>query len=217
VKWWLLSGMPPEEAREILAIARRRAFGRGEVVFRDGDLADSLHLVVSGRYGVRVAAPRGVRVLLSVLGPGDAFGELGLLEEDRRGATVTALEAGETRAVFREDFERLRRSHPRVDRLLIAALAQQVRRADARLVEAYHVDAETRVRRRLRELADFYPAATIPLTQGEIAEMAGTSRATVNRVLREEEARGTVALGRGRTKVLDPARLGSTDRGTPGP
>ncbi len=87
--------------------------------------------------------------------------------------------------------------------MLIALLAEQVRRADGRIVEAHHVDADTRVRRRLRELSTLYPGGTIPLTQEEIAEMAGTSRATVNRVLREEEQRGTIELGRGRTIVRD--------------
>ena len=203
MEWRLLADVPPDELRQVLAIARRRTFDRSEVVFHDGDPADCLHLVVSGRFGVRVAAPHGDRVLLSVLGPGDAFGELALIAPERRAATVSALEDGETWAVFRDDFAELRRRHPGVDRVLIALLAEQVRRADGRIVEAHHVDADTRVRRRLRELSTLYPGGTIPLTQEEIAEMAGTSRATVNRVLREEEQRGTIELGRGRTIVRD--------------
>ena len=80
-----------------------------------------------------------------------------------------------------------------------------MRRLSRRVVEAYYVDAEARVRLRLVDLATTYggdePAApvTLPLTQEEIAGLAGTSRATVNRVLRQEEGRGTLALGRGRT------------------
>ncbi len=90
---------------------------------------------------------------------------------------------------------------------------QQVRRLSQRVLEGYYVDAEARVRLRLLDLATTYggadPAApvTLPLTQEEIAGLAGTSRATVNRVLRQEEARGTVALGRGRTVLLDVAAL----------
>jgi CRP-like cAMP-binding protein len=70
------------------------------------------------------------------------------------------------------------------------------------------VDAEIRVRRRLLELGDAF-GGTIPLTQEEIAQTAGTSRATVNRVLREEEAAGSVELGRGRTSIRDPVALGA--------
>ena len=71
---------------------------------------------------------------------------------------------------------------------------------------ANFVDAEIRVRRRLLELAEAF-GGTIPLTQEEIAQAAGTSRATVNRVLREEEAAGAVELGRGRTTISDPAAV----------
>ena len=71
--------------------------------------------------------------------------------------------------------------------------------------------AETRVLRRLRELASLYgkssPGTVIPLTQGDIAGLAATSRATVNRVLRAEERRGTVRLARGKTIVLDPGEI----------
>ena len=69
-------------------------------------------------------------------------------------------------------------------------------------MEAHYVDAETRVRRRLVELAAMYENGVVPLTQEDIAAMAGTSRATVNRVLREEEKLGAVALARARTAVL---------------
>jgi CRP-like cAMP-binding protein len=85
--------------------------------------------------------------------------------------------------------------------VLLRLLAEQLRRASDRLVEAHYVDADTRVRRRLVELAGTYESGVIPLTQEELAAMAGTSRATVNRVLRDEERAGTVALQRGRVTV----------------
>jgi CRP/FNR family cyclic AMP-dependent transcriptional regulator len=95
--------------------------------------------------------------------------------------------------------------------VLIALLAALVRRSNDRIVEAHYVDADARVRRRLLELEALYGdgggRATIPLTQEELAEMAGTSRATVNRVLRDEQRCGTVELRRGRTIVLDLAGL----------
>jgi CRP-like cAMP-binding protein len=206
--WPLLSALPPEDVRELLAVARRRTFARGEVVFHRDDPAESLHLVVRGRFGARVLTPLGDTVLLDVLGPGAVFGELALLLPDaRRSATVSALEDGETRSIFRDDFRALRRTHPGVTDVLLHLLAAQLRRATDRLVEAHFVDAETRVRRRLVELSAAYGSDVVPLTQEDLASMAGTSRATVNRVLREEEGRGVVALGRGRTSILDRAEL----------
>jgi CRP/FNR family cyclic AMP-dependent transcriptional regulator len=205
--WDLLAGVPEEDVRLLLQIARRRRFSRGEVVFHRDDPADSLHLIQKGRFAVRITAPLGDVVTVAVRGPGQAFGELALVAEaPRRAATVAALEEGETFAVYQGDFERIRREHPEVDRVLIASLAAEVRLLDERLVEALYVSANQRVLRRLLELAEVYDA-TIPLTQEVIAELAGTSRATVNRVLNEEEKRGTVALRRGKTTLLDPESL----------
>jgi CRP/FNR family transcriptional regulator, cyclic AMP receptor protein len=211
MQWRLLADVPSDELQQILTIARRRPFDRGEVVFHEGDPADSLHLIVSGRFAVRIRTPLGDTTLLAIYGPGDAFGELALVAPpSHRSATVVALEAAETRSIFREDFEALRKRHPGVDRILVSLLADRIREMNERLLEAHYVDAETRVRRHLKQLASVYErdgASVIPLTQEEIAEIAGTSRATVNRVLREEERRGVIELKRGRTRVVDPEQL----------
>jgi len=217
VEWPLLASLPAEDVRELLAIARRRTFAKGEVVFHRDDPAESLHLVVRGYFGARVQTPLGDSVLLDVMGPGRSFGELALLLPDsRRSAAVAALEKGETRSVFRDDFTNLLRRHPGVKDVLLTLVAQQLERASNRLAEAHYVDAETRVRRRLLELGETYGrrdgSTLIPLTQEELAEMAGTSRATVNRVLRDEERRGVLQLGRGRTTVVDAAELGNRCR-----
>jgi CRP-like cAMP-binding protein len=211
VEWRLLADVPPEDVRQVLSIARRRTFSRGEVVFHRDDPADSLHLIVKGRFAVRITTPLGDTALIAVHGPGDAFGELALVSDGaRRSATVSALEPAETLSVYRDDFARLQRRHPAVSAVLIALIAEQVRRANERIVEAHYVDADTRVRRRLLELVKLYGSggsATVPLTQEALAEMAGTSRATVNRVLREEERSGTLELRRGQTVVHDEAAL----------
>jgi CRP-like cAMP-binding protein len=218
MKWALFDGLPDADVREVLAIARRRKFTRGEVVFHQDDPADTLHLVVKGRFAVRVATRLGDTVVLAVLGPGDMFGELALLGDEgaRRSATVAALEAGETQSVHQIDFDRLRRRRPETSEVLIAILAAQVRRLSDHLVEALYVSADKRVLRRLVDLAAIYAKegaeATIPLTQEDMAGLAGTSRATVNRVLREEEDRGSVRLSRGRTTVLDLDALSARAR-----
>jgi CRP/FNR family transcriptional regulator, cyclic AMP receptor protein len=208
VKWQLLAEVPEDALRALLTIARRRTFARNEVVFHDGDPADSLHLISKGRFSVRIATPLGDTVTLSVRGPGDAFGELALLGRERvRSATVSALEPAETHSVYRAEFERLRREHPPVNDVLIGILADRLRRLSEQVVEAFYVPADRRVIRRVCELAQMYAhgdaETVVPLTQEEIAELAGTSRATVNRVLREAERNGTVELRRGRTAVLD--------------
>ena len=212
MEWPLLADLPAEDVRTLLTAARRRTFDKGEIVFHRDDPADTLHLIVRGRFAARITTPLGDSVLFDVLGPGQSFGELALLLSDaRRSATVEALEEGETRSVFRDDFARLQRTHPGVKDVLLRLLADGLRRSTDRLVEAHYVDAETRVRRRLVELCDAYGAAetgvVVPMTQEDLAAMAGTARATANRVLRQEEERGSVALERGRVTILSRTEL----------
>jgi CRP-like cAMP-binding protein len=206
VEWRLLSGVSAEDVRRLVAVAQRRTYRRGQVVFHDEDAGDALHLVVDGHFAVRVTLPTGESVLLAIIGPGDAFGELALVSGSSRGATVQAFSDGETLALHRDAFEALRRARPQVDRSLAEILAERLRRVNDLLTEAHYVEADVRVRRRLVELGEAFDG-TIPLTQEEIAQTAGTSRATVNRVLREEEAAGAVELGRGRTTITDAAAL----------
>ncbi len=119
----MLDGLAPEELRQVLAIARRRTFRRGEVVFHMDDPADSLHLIVSGRFAVRVQTALGDVAILTVLGAGEMFGELALIERDgRRSATVEALEDAETRSIHRPEFERLRAALPQVAFMLVGIL-----------------------------------------------------------------------------------------------
>jgi CRP/FNR family transcriptional regulator, cyclic AMP receptor protein len=202
MEWQLFAGVPPEDVRRLLAIARRRTFGRGEVVFHRGDPANALHLIVEGRFAVAITTPLGETAMLGVRGPGEAFGDLALVSgvTSERSATVSALEPGETRSVLRSDFARLRREHPGIDAVLVAILAESVRRLSEQVTEAYYLPAEARVLRRLAELAELY-GGTVPLPQEALAELAGTSRATVNRVLREQKRRGRIKLGRAKIVV----------------
>jgi CRP/FNR family transcriptional regulator, cyclic AMP receptor protein len=212
VRWRLLSDVPDEDVRMLLSVARRRRFQRGEVVFHRDDPGDSLHLIVCGHFAVRVMTPLGDMVWIAVRGPGEHFGEMALVEgEARRSATVSALEDAETFAVRKPEFDRLRERYPGINRVLIAFLAGEVRMLDERLLEALYLPADRRLLRRLRDLSEVYGQpdgrAVVPLTQEELAEFAGTARATVNRVLREEQTRGTLELQRGKTRILNPEEL----------
>jgi CRP-like cAMP-binding protein len=207
-EWKLLAGVPPEEVRELLQIARRRRFARNEVVFHRDDPGDALHLISKGRFSIRVLTPLGQVATIGLRGPGESFGEMALLsDEARRSATVTALEDAETFCVTRGDFERLRLRHPAVNEILLRFLQNEVRVLNERLLEALYVPVEKRVVRRLVELAAMYPdgenGALISLTQESLAELAGASRATVNQVLRDEERRGLIELQRGKTRIVD--------------
>jgi CRP/FNR family cyclic AMP-dependent transcriptional regulator len=218
VDWPLLRSLAATERTELLALTRARSFARDEVLCSAGDRADALHLVASGRLGVSVSLPSGSTAMLSVLGAGDYFGELSLLRaSDRRTATVRALEPSVTMAIGGAAFRRLCEQRPRVERALTALLADQVDVLSRHLLEALYEGLDLRVRRRLAELAQTYGngdgAVHLPLTQSQLAELAGGTRPTVNQILRRLEARGVVALGRGRVTVLDSGALAPTAGG----
>jgi len=205
--WQLLAGVNEEDSRSFLSIARRRRFKKGEVVFHAGDPGDSLHLVDKGRFAVRAGTQLGDSTMLAVVGPGAFFGELALVDEDRRQATVSALEPGETLCILRQEFEQVRMKHPSIDRVMVSVLAKEVRLTSKLLVEALHLPADVRVLRRLIETSEAWggPDAgmVVPLTQDDLAELAGTTRPTVNRVLRSMEEKGGLKLARGRIELVD--------------
>jgi CRP-like cAMP-binding protein len=211
MKWSLLEKLPEDDARAVLVAARRRRFDRNEVVFHEGDPGDSLHLIDKGRVAVRVTSPLGDAVTLRILGPGAVFGELAVLSPAPRNATIVALVRTETLALHRDRFEQLRREHPDVDRFLLEALITEVRRLSTQLLEALHVPVPKRVALRLIDLADQYadgpPPIRVPLTQDDIADLCGTTRPTVNKVLRELEEQGVVDIARGQISILEPSRL----------
>ena len=202
MQWAILAGIPEEDARRVLQVARRRTFARREVVFHRGDPADTLHLVHTGYFAVCIGTRLGDTVMLAMMRPGETFGEIALLDDTAsRSATVVALDGGETRAIHKPDFDALCAQHSGVADILARALALRVRRLSELLVEAHHEPADTRVLRRLLEFGE--EGGVVPLTQEELSHLAGTSRATVNRIVRDAESRGELALSRGRIEVLD--------------
>jgi CRP-like cAMP-binding protein len=188
----------------VLGAGRRRRFSAGETVFHEGDPADTFHLLLSGLVAVRVTTPHGEQAVLTVLAPGQAFGELALLAEDgRRTATVSALEPAETVALNRMEFNRLRARNPSVDSLLLSAMSSQIARLSEHLLELLFVPARTRILRRLLTLTEVSDDGVVRLTQEDLARMSGTTRATVNEVLRDAEKAGAVRIGRRRIEVAD--------------
>ncbi len=207
--WPILSPLSEDEKRQVLLLARRRRFQRGEVVVHRDDPADTMHLVQTGSLAVRVLTPLGDMATLAIVGPGGVVGEIGLVRTMRmRSATIQALAPTETHSLNRETFDRLRRDHPAVDALLVQILADRVVEVTERLVDALYTPAPRRVASFIETLADRYRdgsgTATIPLTQEDLASLAGTSRLTVSRVLRDMRARGQVEVSRGRLVVRAP-------------
>ena len=185
----------------------RRAYKRRQVVFREGDPNDGMYLVESGRFLVETTTVEGAPVGLDVIDPGGIVGEQSLIHERAvRNATVTALRDAEVILIRPRAFRELRESNPQIDRFLLMVLDGRLREMSERLAEAVHATAEDRVRSRLSNLALAYDGS-IRMSQQTLAGLAGTTRPTVNRVLRELEDEGVVSLGRSRVQVIDLTAL----------
>lgn len=203
----LLDAVGPVERQAIVARLRPRQYKRGQTVFNDGDHGDCLYLVQSGRIDVQLTNLVGQTISLRVVQPGEIVGELALVTPDaKRTGRACALEATETLALFRHDFDELRMNHPSVDRFLVAALAQRVVRTSELVVESL-LPPETRIWRRLAVLADAYGDDVIRMSQDDLAHAAGTVRQTANRVLQLGVRQGVLAVERGMITVLDRAAI----------
>lgn len=210
--WPVLASLPVEDRRRLVARLRRRAYRRDEVIFHQGDPADTLHLIAAGHVNVRVTLPGGEFVVVAILGPGDAFGELALAGAVHlRGATVTALGNCETLSLSRDQFEHLRTSYPGIDRFLVELLSARIDKLNTQLLEALYVPAERRVLRRLLDLCELYRSddqrIVIPVTQEMLASLAGTTRPTANQVLQRLAASEMVEVSRGQIIVLNRTAL----------
>jgi CRP/FNR family transcriptional regulator, cyclic AMP receptor protein len=203
--WPELFGPVPE--RELRQLAKVRRFGRGEIVFHQDDPGDSLHVVTSGRLAARVTTELGESATLAIYGVGSAFGLLSVVRPGLdRTATMVALEPAETLQVSAATFAKLRAQYPALDQGVEQLLVDQLATTNRLLVEALYLPVQQRVRRRLLDLVATYgtPGTTdvvIPLSQEHLADLAGTTRETVNRVLRAEEEAGRVSLGRRQVTV----------------
>jgi CRP/FNR family cyclic AMP-dependent transcriptional regulator len=208
----VLDALSERERSALLRLGVRRRFARGEVVFHEGDPGDSLHVVTHGAFIARSSSTMGEVIAVNVFGPGDIFGEMVLLTPGaRRSATVVSHGHGATLMIARGSFEALRTSETNIDRVLLSVLAERNRNLTADLVELLFTPVEQRVCRRLlafaRAVGATSPEGWVCLNQADLAALAGTTRSTVNRVLRRAEDRGLVELARGRIRVVDEPAL----------
>jgi len=190
------------EAAGLERLVRRRRYDEGEVVVSEAERGDALYVLVRGKVKVVLYGATGREVILSIFKePGDFFGEMSLLDDEPRSATVTAMEPSELVVLSRANFRAHLARHPKVAVQVMTELSRRLRHADAVIGDLALLDVLGRLAVRLRELAlaDGEPHAEGRLlrqrpSQSEIAATIGTSRETVSRALSELARRGDVEL-----------------------
>lgn len=209
--WRALGAEAGLDERSFRAACRRRRYPRGDTIFHEGDPAGAFHMLDRGHVAIRLTTLLGDVSIIDVLQPGDTFGEHALIQPGGdRSASVTALDDVETLTLDVASFRDLRQNHPGVDRFLLMVLSNRLRETSAQLLEARYVPGDKRLYRCILRLAEQFDAigdGIIPLRQSDIASMAGVTRPTANRLLRQASRDGVITIGRSRIAVNDAMTL----------
>jgi CRP-like cAMP-binding protein len=196
------AGLGPEALNAVASMCVTRSFAAGEVLFFKGDAADALYAVRRGQIRIGTGTVEGRHLTLNILGPGDVFGEVALLDGRPRTADAVAMERTEMFIVRRHDFQKFLLAHPDVAVRMIGLLCERIRWMSDRMEEAVLLPLAARLARRLIALAEDY-GAEFDVSQEELAVFIGATRESVNRQLRAWQRKGLVELGRARIQLID--------------
>jgi CRP/FNR family transcriptional regulator len=192
-----------------------RQFAAGEVVFREGDESDTCYVIRSGHVRAIREHPDGRSITLANFGPGDFFGELAMFDDERRSATIEALDHTEVIGILGGDMRRLLRAHADISVKLLAALGRRLRETNERLARQSFQTVQSRVAAVLSQMVSAAQDegaserdVLIIATQADLAQLAGSSRESASRFLAVLERAGIISQGRGKLVVHDPSALG---------
>jgi CRP/FNR family cyclic AMP-dependent transcriptional regulator len=189
----LLSVLRDDQLRELMKTVTRRTFPRNRTIVVEGDTTQSLYILLSGRCKVQMSDSEGKEVILAVLGIGDFFGEMGLLDDAPRSASVITVESSEFLTIAKEDFINFLNVNSEMAMLVIRGLVKRLRDADKKIESLALMDVYGRVARVLLEFSEETPDGRVvktKLPRQDIAKMIGASREMVSRVMKGLETSG---------------------------
>lgn len=200
----LFSVLPESQLALLTSVVSRKAFPRGTTIMAAGEATDSLYVVISGRLKVMMSDDEGREVILAMLGPGEFFGEMGLLDDSPRSATVVAVEACELLILSKKDFKKCLIENFEMAMTVMRGLVKRLREADQKIGSLALMDVYGRVARLLLDTAetiDGQKIVTKKLAKQDIAKMIGASREMVSRVMKDLQTGGFIEV-RGATILV---------------
>ena len=205
----LFNGLDRIELERFAEVTREKSYPKGSVILFEDDPGDSLFVVREGRVKVVLIGEDGREVILGVLGIGEYFGELSLIDDRPRSAHVIAMEDSNLLVLRREDFRKRVESSPSVAWSLLTELSRRLRRADDKIGGLVLLDVPGRIARLLLDLAEESGTNAIEktLTHQTIAQMIGASRETVSRAMKDFQDAGWITVERRRIALADRAAL----------
>jgi len=193
----LFSMLAEGQLQLLTRVLSRKAYPKNSTIIAAGDPTDAMYIVVSGRLKVVMSDKEGQEVILAILNQGEFFGEMGLIAQAPRSATVTTIEPCELLTITRADFTKCLQGNFDLTMNVIRGLVKRLREADKKIGSLALMDVYGRVARLLLEMAetiDGQKVVTKKLTKRDIAKMIGASREMVSRVMKELQASGRIEV-----------------------
>lgn len=192
----LFRGLSDDLLLTISRVAMMRRFPRGQVVVREGDRTDYVYFVLTGSLKVMVGDEDGREVILSILGQGELFGEMGMFGEGARSATVSALVPSDLVMITKQDFRQIMQDNAEIAWRIMCNLADRLRNADRKIESLALMDVYGRVARLLLDMSEDVDGETIvarKISKQDIAKMIGASREMVSRVMKDLNQQGLIS------------------------
>ena len=193
----LFNALSDEDMKLVNEIAVEKRVPKNTVVMSERELGDSLYAIVAGRVKVFIGDEEGREIILKILGPGEFFGEMSLIDKQPRSASVATLDNSVFKVLSHDAFEMALDRAPRIAISVMQALAKRLRDADRKISTLALMDVYGRVAHTLLELAvkiDGKLMVGEKLSQQDIANMVGASREMVNRILKDLSERGYISV-----------------------
>jgi CRP/FNR family transcriptional regulator, cyclic AMP receptor protein len=201
------------ELGQLLARARVETYKARQVIFRKGAAGSGLLAVMRGKVRISADGPDGDQIILTIVGEGEVFGEMALLDNKERSADATALTNCELLAIDRRDFVPFVRANPEVSLRLMAVLCERLRNTNEQMEDVLFLDAGARISKKLLQLADALekPAPQHPrvisISQRELGYMVGLTRESINKHLSAWAHEGVLKVEGGNITILDSKAL----------
>jgi CRP/FNR family transcriptional regulator, cyclic AMP receptor protein len=210
---YLFRGLPESSLERIAALATRRTYHKGAVIFAQGDEGDALFGVAAGRVRISASGAGGQEVFLNIMEPGDTFGEIAVMDGLPRTAGATALDQTTVVMIKRADFLQLLEREPQLAIHLLKLLCERLRWTSEIVEESAFLAGPARLAKRLLILASLHGRAAgiglleLRISQAELARFLGISRQIVNQHLSEWRKSGWVDLGRSQIVIRNAEAL----------
>jgi len=212
----LFSELSDKDLQKITQVATRQRYHKDNLILIEEEIGSSMFIILDGRVKISRITDDGREVILSILSEGDFFGEMALLDGQKRSANVTSIDESMLMVIRREDFLQMLQDYPQIAINLLKELAQRIRKSDEHIKSLSLQDATGRVATTLLRIAEDsgvfrkgqVEISELPLQQ-DLANMAGTSRETISRVIKSLIVDGYLRKEKGKIIIIDYERFKS--------